>query len=194
MESWDALEPMALKPAGAITAAFIQAGARDFQAAARYVNHLPYDRNSSRTDPLIVLIEGRGTCSTKHALLRRLATEQALEIALVIGIYEMNGRNTPGVGGVLENHRLANIPEAHCYLRDRGIRIDVTRAIDDVPTEAIARFIHEEDIAPESIGDYKIALHRRFMQQWIDANAAMRGRSLDDLWRIREECIAALGQ
>jgi hypothetical protein len=194
MRSWDAFEPVALKPAGAITAAFIQADARDYQAAARYINRLPYGRNSSRTDPLIVLNEARGTCSTKHALLRRLATEQELEIALVIGIYAMNGRNTPGAGAVLEKHRLASIPEAHCYLRDRGIRIDVTRAIEGAPAEAIARFIHEEDIAPESIGDYKIALHRRFMQQWIDANDAIRGRSLDDLWRIREECIAALGQ
>jgi hypothetical protein len=46
--------------------------------------------------PVIVLAEQRGTCSTKHALLRRLAIEQGLDIALVLGIYEMTERNTPG--------------------------------------------------------------------------------------------------
>ena len=33
------------------------------------------------------------------------------------------------------------------------------------------------------------------MQQWIDNNAEIvSGRSLEDLWRIREECVAALAQ
>ena len=39
-------------------------------------------------DPLIVLTENRGTCSTKHALIRRLAMEQDLDIALVLGAIE----------------------------------------------------------------------------------------------------------
>jgi len=53
-----------------------------------------------------VLNERRGPCSTKHALLKALADEQGLPIRLMLGIYEMNARNTPGIGRVLEEHHM----------------------------------------------------------------------------------------
>ena len=53
-------------------------------------------------------------------------------------------------------------------------------------------FVHEEPITPDRIGSYKIALHRRFLAEWIPRSGAA-GRTLDDVWRIREACIAALG-
>ncbi len=84
-------------------------------------------RNTCPDDPLIVLTEQRGTCSTKHALLRRLAIEQNLDVALVLGIYEMAEQNTPGVGDILRKYELVLLPEAHCYLRMARRRIDVTR-------------------------------------------------------------------
>jgi hypothetical protein len=45
----------------------------------------------------------------------------------------------------------------------------------------------------DQIGAYKNDLHRRFLRDWITRTEAVQGRSLDDVWRIREECIAALG-
>lgn len=194
MHSWDVLDPIALKPDGNISVAFIQAGAHDYRAAARFVSRLPYGRNTIVSDPLIVIRESRGTCSTKHALLRRLATEQGVDVALVLGIYEMNERNTPGIGPVLKRHELATLPEAHCYLRFRGNRIDVTREIDADPPETSAQFLHEEDITPEQIGDYKRTLYRQFLRRWIVETGTASGRDLDELWRIREECIAALSR
>jgi hypothetical protein len=86
---------------------------------------------------MAVLTEGRSTCSTKHALLAELATEQHLPVALMLGIYLMSERNTPGVGSVLTRHGLAEIPEAHCYLMHDGVRIDVTRET-TAPSEPIA--------------------------------------------------------
>ncbi|MFZ1888098.1 MAG: hypothetical protein WAU33_08695 [Candidatus Binataceae bacterium] len=194
MKSWDALPDCALADAGEITRAFVSAGSKDFRAAARYVHALPYGRNRSRTDPLIVIREHRGTCSTKHALLARLALEQRIEIALMIGIYRMTERNTPGVRRVLAAKGLEYVPEAHCYLRYRADRIDVTREIAGVSAEPIARFLHEEEISPEQIGDYKIALHQRWMRDWIASAEAPRGLGFDELWKIREACIAALEQ
>jgi hypothetical protein len=191
MDSWHLLDPIELRPAGEITAAFIQTGSLDYRAAARFVSRLRYGRNSSASDPLVVLREGRGTCSTKHALLRRLAIEQDLEIALVVGIYEMSGQNTPGVGGVLEKYALASLPEAHCYLRFRGKRIDITG---DNGGLRELKFLLEEDIVPEQIGEYKVALHREFLQRWIAEGNVPGRRDLEELWQIREECIAALSK
>jgi hypothetical protein len=194
MHSWDVLDAVALRPAGPISHAFIQGGSSDYRAAAKHVSCLPYGRNTNLADPLVVLHEGRGTCSTKHALLRRLAAEQGIDVALVLGIYEMCEENTPGIGPVIKRHGLVTLPEAHCYLRFRGMRVDVTRPIDAVPAAPIVRFLQEHDIAPDQIGDYKTALHQQFLREWIAESTAGAGRSAGEIWLIREECIAALSQ
>ena len=191
MESWEAVPDVALKAAGPISDAFLRIGIDDFRTAARHVNGLPYGRNLDKGDPVAVLREGRGTCSTKHALLRRLASEQGIGIALMIGIYEMTERNTPGVGRILARYGLERIPEAHCHMRYRERRIDVTRSAQGA--EEIGRFIHEEEIAPEQIGEYKVGVHQRFMRRWIEEHRREAGGiEFEEMWRIREECIAAL--
>jgi hypothetical protein len=71
-----------------------------------------------------------------------------------------------------------------------GERVDVS----GIPPGAapIDRFLHEEIIAVDQIGAYKSDLHKSFLRDWITRTDAVRGRSLEDVWRIREECIAAL--
>ena len=182
-----------LRDVGGVSARLISIGARDFRSAGRYVKALPYGRNSDRSDPRLVLGEGRGTCSTKHALLAQVAVEQGFDVRLVIGIYEMTGRNTPGVGAVLKRHGLSVLPEAHCYLSYRGQRIDLTRALEG-PAEPIKRFLYEEEISPAQIGDYKLELHRRWLGDWASRSSSARGLDPDLLWKIREECIAALAE
>jgi len=192
LHSWEFLDPVILQPAGPITAAFTLAGVNDFRGAARYIGRLPYGRNANLYDPLAVLIESRGTCSTKHALLRRLAMEQDVAAKLVVGIYEMSDRNTPGIGLVLQRHGIARLPEAHCYLNYRGKRIDATRELATMPDEVISHFLHEEEIAPNQISAYKVDLHRRFLRNWMEQNGAAATHTLDQLWKIREQCIIAL--
>jgi hypothetical protein len=140
-----------------------------------------------------VLNERKGTCSTKHALLKALASEQGLPIRLMLGIYEMNVRNTPLVGLVLEEYHLPCIPEAHCYLVHQGRRIDVTRNLDDQESEPISAFLVEEEITTEQIGEYKRRWHQAFMRQWLHQRNLL-DFDADQLWRIREECIAALSR
>ena len=168
-------------------AAFVALGARAYHAAAHYVRRLPYGRNSNRTDYGLVLEEGRGTCSTKHALLAALAEEHGLPVELRIGVYEMNGENTPGVGPTLARYGLECVPEAHCYLANRGARVDLTR---NPPTAPIGDFLYEETIEPIGIGTRKVGVHRGFIRRW----AAERGLDPEVVWRIREECIEALSK
>jgi len=52
--------------------------------------------------------------------------------------------------------------------------------------------LHEEEIDPEQVGSYKFDLHRRFLKHWMIETGAGGGRSLQELWRIREECIVTL--
>ncbi|MDN3563133.1 hypothetical protein ACFQY5_40150 [Paeniroseomonas aquatica] len=164
-------------------------GFRTFAATVRHIQGLPYGR-TSKMDYRLVLTEGRGTCSSKHALLAALAQENELAVKLTLGVYEMTETNTPGVGKVLASSGLSSIPEAHCFLRTAFSVIDVT-----MPGEALSAaervFLHEEVIGPADVGAYKTSVHRRVLANWLYAT----GRSsfgLDAAWAVREACIAAL--
>ena len=194
MLSWDALDRFPFQPAGVVTAAFLGLAKSDLRAAAHYVCGLPYGRNSDPKDPLIVLAEKRGTCSTKHALLRRLAIEQRLDLALVLGIYEMSEANTPGVGPVLRRYGLGSLLEAHCYLRTGDRRIDLTKASCGPRGGERLRFLHEEEIDPEQITDYKTGVHKKFLKGWMADKGGLSRFTLDEVWAIREECIARLAE
>ena len=194
MCSWQALPELEIRMRGPITAAFLERDITDLQEAGRLLQLLPYGRNEHPLRPLCVLEEGRGTCSTKHALLARLALEQDEPIQLTLGIYEMREANTPDVGRILAAHELPYMLEAHCYLTFGDERIDVTRS-PDTPVEPIERLLHEEHISPDQIGPYKVQLHLRILHAWIDSGAeSARGYSLEQLWQIRQACIAALGE
>jgi Transglutaminase-like superfamily len=151
----DVLPGDPIRDRGPVSAAFLGLRIDDFRRAAQYVRDLPYGRNAAASDMLAVLNERKGTCSTKHALLKALAGEQGLPIRLMLGIYEMDARNTPGIGHVLEEHHLPCIPEAHCYLVHQERRIDVTRNLDEREFEPIAAFLIEEEITTEQISEYK---------------------------------------
>lgn len=175
-----------LSDGGGISSRFRALGMEGYRAAAGHVRALPYGRNSDRSDCRLVLDEGRGTCSTKHALLAALAREHGVGVELRIGIYLMNGTNTPGTARVLRRHGLPSLPEAHCYLAYRDERVDVTGAGGGV----ISEFLHEETIEPDQIGPYKVERHRAFLRAWSSE------RRLDPahVWWVREECIAALSR
>jgi hypothetical protein len=175
-----------LRPVGPAASAFLERGVESYRDAAELVWRLPYGRGSGR-DELRVLDERRGTCSTKHALLARLAREHSVAVELVLAIYMMDERNTPGVGSVLTSHGLTTLPEAHCLLRWEGVEVDLTRAGAPALT---GPWLSTSVIAPEDIAEHKIAVHRRFMAQWMVAN--LPGWRLESLWRAREACIAAL--
>jgi hypothetical protein len=191
MHSTEVLPAARLSPRGPVGAAFLVIGPSTFRDAARHIAAVPYGRNSTRSDPLAVLREKRGTCSSKHALLALLAQEQDLPIQLFIGIYEMDDLNTPGVGPVLRKHSLGKIPEAHCYLKWRDIRIDVTR-VGLARAHPIEKFLVEHQITAEHVAGYKVEFHRDFMRNWMPTAKVPRDLSLEQLWSIREACIRGL--
>lgn len=163
-----------------------------FQDVCSFICHIPYGRNTDRSDFSLILKEGVGTCSTKHAFLAQLAVENSIsEIQLYIGIYRMSELNTKGVGTVLKHYQLAYLPEAHTYLKIGEDIFDFTS-----PSSKYLKFKtsleHEEPILPHQIGNYKIELHKNYLRDWI-----LRDKipfSFQEIWAIREACIARLSQ
>jgi hypothetical protein len=169
---------------------FLQADIRDFSSALIYIQDLPYRRNTLREKSTVVLDEKCGTCSTKHAVLKRLADENGKEVKLMMGIYRMNATNSKSVQPVLEKYKLDFIPEAHNYLRMGGKVIDVTKR-SFANTLFLLDLMEEEEITPAQIGNYKIDKHQAFLKTWLEQNPHIH-YSFHQLWAIREECIAAL--
>lgn len=156
-----------------------------------YVKHLPYGRNANRTDLSLVLKEGKGSCSSKHAFLKELARENSKdEVELILAIYKMNAENT-NIGTVIKENSLEYIPEAHCYLKVNGDSIDITSAESDFNNikEAI---LFEQAIIPEQVGEFKVSFHKDFVKKWIKEKKI--NFSFEEIWDIREECIAFLSK
>ncbi|MEM9824374.1 MAG: hypothetical protein AAF985_25030 [Bacteroidota bacterium] len=162
----------------------------DFHQAVQRIQKLAYGRNSRKDQLACLLVEERGTCSTKHAFLAQLAIENEIPgIQLILGIYQMNANNTPGIGAILEQHQLAYLPEAHNYLNFYGQRIDITNlpGTQSSPFEVLMK---EIEITPQQIVDFKPQYHQDFLGQWIDKEQIPY--TLEQIWEIREACIAAL--
>ncbi|MBC8754530.1 hypothetical protein H2O64_07585 [Kordia sp. YSTF-M3] len=165
-------------------------GITDFKSAIAYIHQLPYGRTSDRSDYKLILPENKGTCATKHAFLKQLSIENNQEaVELYIGIYQMNETNTKGVGSVLIKYNLDYIPEAHTYLKINGNLLDITRTPEN-KTSFEDSLLTEQQILPHQIGDFKVNWHQGFLKQWI-INEQLP-YSFEEIWKIREECIASL--
>jgi hypothetical protein len=151
---------------------------------------LPYGRTSDRSNYLLVPVEQKGACSAKHAFLAEVAAEQSVALDLYLGIFMMDRDNTPRIGAVLTDHGLQVIPEAHRYLRFQDVRYDFTSYAESKSPHPHLSFIHEEKIAPAQIGNYKTEIHRGWLESW--ARRTNQKLKPEELWAIRERCIAAL--
>lgn len=191
-----ALPQFPIQAAGPASLQFLRTGIRNFHDALQYVRGLPYSRTTDQADLSRVIGEGRGTRSSKHALLALLAEESGFGgprgIQLVLGIYRMNGTNTPGSGPVLAAAGLKYVPEAHCYLQWEGAGHDFT-----IPTATPAHFesslMEEHIISPLEATTTKKDYHQNFLRQWMKEQPGLK-LSFDELWTVREACIEALAQ
>jgi len=167
-----------------------QSGVHTLYELINYIQHLPYGRNADRNKPELVLSEQKGTCSTKHALIKLVADENGItEIKLVIGLYKMNNNNTPRIGDALEKHGLDHMPEAHCYLKYDENRIDITSV--NASFEKIEHdLLKEIEITAEQTGEFKVEYHQHYLKEWLEAEHIPF--SFDEIWCIREECINRL--
>ncbi|MES2617746.1 MAG: hypothetical protein V4613_07705 [Bacteroidota bacterium] len=173
-----------------IANAFTERGLNTFIQAADYIMHLPYGRNTDKSQLLTVFSDNCGTCGTKHAILKQLADEHHRDdIELILGMVKMNAVNTPDVATTLKKHQLDYIPEAHNYLKYNGRIIDITKPVFTVTHDA-DNILREISITPEQITDYKVSYHKQFLSEWMINNGI--NLSLDQLWAIREQCIQDL--
>ena len=170
---------------------FLDLGIIDFNKAAKYIQILPYKRNSNKENQLCVFNDLGGTFSTKHALLKSLAIENNFtDLKLMLGIFLMNKKNTPKISSVLNQYNLKEIPEAHNYLKYKNEILDFTLK-NSSPEYFINDLVEEIEILPEQITHFKIEYHQNFLKKYLKEHPEIPS-DLNELWKIREKCIFAL--
>lgn len=175
---------------GEISSAFFNKGITDFISATQIISSLKYKRNTDKSNVLCVLHDSGGTCSTKHAVLKRLADENDFpELKLMLGIYRMNAQNTSPIEHTLKKYGLAYIPEAHNYLVYQGQKLDYTHSASK-PENFEQDLLTEIEITPEQIISFKINFHKEYLTKWLIEQKSPF--TLNQLWEIREECIRDL--
>lgn len=157
-----------------------------------YIRQLPYGRNQNREDFSLVLKEGKGTCSSKHAFLKKIADLNGIEnVKLIMGVYKMNPLNSPKTGRTIPESGLDYIPEAHCYLKLGNRRFDVMS-----PDSHFRHFendlLEEVEIEPEQVNVFKVEFHKSFLKRWIAATPVHL--DFEQVWAVREQCIKKLGE
>ena len=157
-----------------------------------FVKNIPYGRNANRTDFSLVLTENKGTCSSKHALLKEVSSNFTNdEVKLIIGIFKMDGNNIPKINEILVKNDIDYIPEAHCYLKINGIPNDFT-VEDSLYPKIENDILNEIEIEPYQVADFKVDYHKDFLKKWIaDTN---QSKNFEEFWMIREKCIEKLSE
>lgn len=165
-------------------------GVETWNELTNFIKNLPYGRNKNRIDFGLVLSEKKGTCSSKHALLKNIADlNNVPNINLVIGIYRMTELNTPKIGAELTKNSIEFIPEAHCYLKINGKRTDLTTKKSEFK-KIEKDIIQEKEIEPEQVAKFKVEYHKKFIENWLkESNSEFE---FDQIWKIREKCITNL--
>ena len=182
-----------IKSDGPISTEFITRNILTFDEATLFIKNLSYGRNHDKTHLISIFSENCGTCSTKHALIKRLAEENyQKELKLMIGLFKMSGYNTPVISKTLLRHHLEYIPEAHCYLKYGDQILDLTSRKSS-PEDFLDDLIEEIEISPDQITEYKVQYHQNYLKGWLDQNNKIK-LSLGDLWNIREKCIEDLSK
>ena len=173
---------------GEFSLLFRAKGIVTFREACNFLKKIPFGRISQINDFALVLTENIGNCSSKHAILAKLAEENLhTEIELIAGIFLMNEATHPVLKDFFKDKSYKSIPEMHCYLRCAKYRFDFTAVIDRMALIE-TKIVREQRIEPHQVGDWKKVLHQDYLQKWLNRNADWQ-ISLEHLWQDREECI-----
>ncbi|WP_306350649.1 VOC family protein [Flavobacterium sp. '19STA2R22 D10 B1'] len=173
-----------------LTNLIIDKGIKNWSELIEFTRNLPYGRNLNRKDFSLVIKENKGTCSSKHSFLKKIADLNNFDsVKLILGMYRMNNLNTPKIGNTILESGLEYIPEAHCYLKLDNQRIDITNSNSDI--ENLTRdIILEVEIEPEQVDTFKVNFHKNYLKNWINENEIKM--DFDRVWEIREQCIKKL--
>jgi hypothetical protein len=192
MDHYRNLPDAAINGTGVISAEFTKLGINGFTGACRHVHEMPYGYNSDRDDLFILFKEGKGSCTTKHAVIATLAEELSLPIHKSIGIYGMTEDIVSGTQSILERYKLPYIPMVHCFLVQEHYRIDLTEGNLNGKNKPLDHFFFTRDVAANISARDEYLLYRKALKEHILSREDLGGVDIKLVLQAREEGIKLL--
>lgn len=181
-----ALANFRIQPKGRISQFCLERGLHFLEDVIDYLRSLPYGRTSDKRDLAMVLIEGRGTCSAKHALLVQLAQEHSEhEMRLALCTYNMNSKVHPEIADVLQHYQIGSVPEARCFIKYQGGIYNLCGQRSPVQPDIVS----EIEIAPMQTVTFKRRYHKNYIENWLQIERLNKRWNSEEIWNIREKCV-----
>ncbi|MDJ0801833.1 MAG: hypothetical protein QNI97_03090 [Desulfobacterales bacterium] len=192
MDAIERLPDKDLWDAGPVSRHFLAEGCKSFQAACRYVHRMPYGNNSTAEAPLILFVEGFGTCTTIHMAFGLLARETGLSVDKCIGIYPMTEPLVTGAGAICREYGLPAIPVVHCFLVHDRYRVDLTEGNLIGKNGPIDVFLYIRNVTPDISARDEYRLSRRALEEQILTRPNWKGVALKTVLAAREKALILL--
>lgn len=192
MHSYDNLPDKEITAKGMMSEKFLELGIRTLKEACMYVHKIPYGYNSDKDNEMILFIENKGSCTTKHGVIAKLAEELAIPLHKKVGIYKLTEEITAGAEQIMEKYQVPFIPMVHCFLEYKEYWFDLTEGNNNGKKKPIDEFIHEEKVIPFISRKDEYLLFRKVLNEKIMKMPEIQGIDKRTLLKAREEGIKLL--
>ncbi|MBD3214836.1 MAG: hypothetical protein GF311_19650 [Candidatus Lokiarchaeota archaeon] len=192
MDSYDNLPDKKIVPKGEMSEKFLSLGIDSFKKACLYVHEQEYGYNSDYSDHMIFFKEGKGSCTSKHAVIAALADELGIPIYKKVAIYELTEEITDGARKVIEKYGIPYIPMQHCFLVYEDYRFDLTEGNNNGKKTSIDEFIHTEKVNPFISKKDEYLILKKVLREKILLSENMKDIDEKTLLKAREEGIKLL--
>jgi hypothetical protein len=188
MHPIDVLPDSPIQPVGQLSRLFLEREILSFQAACRYVKAMPYGSNSNHEDSLILFQEERGTCTTKHGAIARLAQELRLEVYKNLGFYRLNDEIVTGVSRLLEPQGLSFIPQIHCFLEYGTFRVDLTEGNCNGKNKTIEAYDFVVRVSPDLTRVEEEQYYLSYLNQYFTIDPQLAIAGIPTILKLLEAC------
>ena len=179
-----------LQKHGTFSRIFAALGISDFHGACRWLQALPYGKNS-RSDDLMVLFEdGCGTCTTKHGVAAALAEELGLPARKFVVFYKLDATVLPGVTPRLAEAGVDFVPNTHCLLGEAGRFADLTHGNDTGKLKDLVDFELYVQVPAHFTSEALTELYAWGAQWYRGQYADLRRHDVNALRDLRRACLA----
>jgi len=192
MESFTNFADKKIEAVGIISNTFLQMGFRSYHEACAYALHLPYGYNADRDDLMSLFEEGKGSCTTKHAVIAALASELGLPVGKHIGIYTMTEVLVTGTASIIHKYALPYLPMVHCFLSDGTHRVDLTQGNANGKNGPIDDFLYTAPVEANISAKDEYLLYRNALTDRILKREDLRAVRIKTILQAREEGLALL--
>lgn len=188
MQPIDRLPDVDIQPNGIVSEQFLKRQITSFRSACYWVKTLPYGSNSDQGNSLLLFQEGRGTCTTKHGAIARLAQEQNLSVCKNLGFYRLNNEIVTGVNALLTPHGLSFIPQTHCFLAYESARVDLTEGNCNGKNQTIEDYDFVVPVQPDLSSQQEEVLYREYLQHYFVIAPELRETGETTILELLDAC------